>query len=235
MEIPDYREFEEIMPLEDYARGKIWAPGEYSHDTEIGEKDGQKYFIKDKETGQGLVIPYVLADTVAEEIGFDLEIKYDEEAGKIIRPEIKGAPTDEYMPGILGMFRKLAGKPLGPEPQELYEASALKYFIADTDVAPNIVVNEESAEPIDFQRAGATAKHFYNEFLDDAEEVFDHLNREFSQQDLEEVLRDYAQQADIEGLEEDLREELETHETFRTESREEAVVRKTRQNFERFR
>lgn len=235
MNLPEYRDFEETVPLEEYARGKLWDPGEYSHNTEVGEKDGYNYFIKDEETGKGLVMPYVLADTVAKETGLDLEIKYDKEAGKIIRPEIDGLPTDEYIPGISGFLRKLTGKPLGPEPQKIYEASALKYFTADTDVAPNIVVNEESAEPIDFQRAGATAEHLYSQFLDGLEEVFGHLNRDFSKKEFEQVVNRYAKQADIEGLEEDLFVGLEEHETFRTESREDAVVRKTLENFERFR
>ena len=235
MEAPGYEQLQQTVPLPEYARGKIWQPGQYPQEMEVAEKDGQKYFIKDEEKGKGLVMPYILADTVAEEIGLDIEMSYDEEAGKIIRPEIEDAPTDEYIPGVSGLFDKLAGRPLGPEPEELYEASALKYFIADTDVAPNIVVNEESAEPIDFQRAGATAKHFYSQFLDDLEEVFDHLNRDFSQQEFEQVISSYAQQADIQGLEENLREGLESHETFRSDRREDAVVRKTLENFERFR
>lgn len=235
METPGYDEFQQTVPVDEYARGKLWEPGDYSQDIEVGEKDGENYFIKDGETGQGLVMPYILADTVAEEIGLDLEIEYDETSGKIIRPEIDGAPTDEYIPGISGFFNKLLGRPIGPEPQKLYEASALKYFIADPDLAPNIVVNEETAEPIDFQRAGTTAEHFYSEFLGDLEEVFTHLNRDFSRREFEEVTEDLAGEADLESLREGLEEGFESHETRRSGRREDAAVRKTLGNFERFR
>lgn len=235
MEAPCYEQLQQTVPLPVYARGKIWEPGQYSQDIEVAEKDSQTYFIKDEKTGNGLVMPYVLADIVTDEIGLELDMKYDEEAGKIIRPEIEGAPTDEYIPSISGFFDKLTGRPLGPEPEELYEASALKYFISDPDLAPNVVVNEETAKPIDFQRAGSTAEHFYGEFLKDLEEVFDHLNRDFSQQEFEETVSSYAKQTDLEGLEQNLREGLERHETFRTASREDAVIRKTLENFERFR
>lgn len=235
MEIPEYQDFEETISLTDYARNKAWYPGDYSENTEIGEKDGETYFIKDEKTGQGLVMPYVLVDTVTDEMGVDLEMEYDTESGKIIRTEIDGVPTDEFIPGVSGFFDRLTGRPFGPEPEKIYEASALKYFISDPDLAPNIVVNEEIAVPIDFQRAGSTARHFYSEFLNDLEEVFDHLNREFSQKEFEEVLNSHAKEADIEELEENLFEGLETHETFRTESREDSIVGKTLENFERFR
>lgn len=235
MDIPDYEDFQQKVSVSEYSRGRLWEPGDYSDGIEVAEKDRQAYFIKDEETGKGLVMPYVLADTVAEGIGFELEMRYDEEAGKIIRPEIEGTPTDEYVPGVMGFFNRIAGRPVGPEPQELYEASALKYFIADSDVAPNIVVNGENAEPIDFQRAGVTAAHFYGEFLRDLEEVLDHLNREFSQRQFEDVVSGYAEEAGVESIERSLRDGFEEHETFRTERREEAAIRKTIENFERFR
>lgn len=235
MAIPSYEEMGETVSIHEYARGEPWDTGDYSHNMEVGFKDGETYFIKDDETGQGLVMPYVLADTVADEIGIDTEISYDGRAGKVIRPEIDGVPTDEYVPGFSGFFNKLAGRPLGPEPEEIYEASALKYFIADSDVAPNIVVNEEAAEPIDFQRAGSTAEHFYSEFLNDLEEIFDHLSRDFSREEFEEVVSGYAEEADLEKLERELRKGFETHDTFRNERREDSVIGKTLENFERFR
>ena len=235
MDLPSYEQFDKTVPIQEYARDKAWQPGEYSQSTEVGFKDGETYFIRDTDTVQGLVLPYVLADTVSQQLGYDLEIDYDEENEKIIRPEIDGVPTDEYIPGVSGFFKKLLGEPFGPEPEELYEASTLKYFIADTDVSPNIIVNEDTAEPIDFQRAGATAKHFHISFVDDLGEVFGHLNREFSQDEFEETLSRYAQQADIQGLERDLREKFESYDTFRNGRKEDAVVRKTLENFERFR
>lgn len=235
MEVPRYEQFQETVPIEEYAREKTWLPGQYSEDMEVAHLNGQTYFIKDEETGQGLVMPYVLADTVGEEIGLEPGINYDSEAGKIISPEIEGAPSDEYVPGVRGFFNKVAGRPLGPEPEKLYEASALKYFIADTDVAPNIVVNEDDAEAIDFQRAGATAQHFHTGFVSDLEEVFDHLNRDFSREEFEDTLSSYAQQADLEGLENDLIEGFERHETFRSPRREEAVIDQVLENFESFR
>lgn len=180
-------------------------------------------------------MPYVLVDIVTDDIGVDLKIEYDTESGKIIRPEIYGVPTDEFIPGVSGFFDRLTGKPFGPEPEKIYEASALKYFISDSDLAPNIVVNEEIAVHIDFQRAGSTARHFYSEFLNDLEEVFDHLHREFSQKEFEEILNSHAKEADIKGLEENLLEGLETHETFKTDNRENAIVGRTLENYERFR
>lgn len=48
MEILEYQDFEETISLTDYSSNKAWYPGEYSENTEIGEKDGETYFIKDK-------------------------------------------------------------------------------------------------------------------------------------------------------------------------------------------
>jgi hypothetical protein len=234
MTVPSYGEMEDKISINEYAQGKQWEPGGYSHDIEVGFRGSETYFIKDEETDRGLVMPYVLAHTVAEEIGMDLEMKYDENAGKVIRPEVDGVPTDEYIPGVTGFFNRLVGRPIGPEPEELYEASVLKYFIADDDVGPNILVNEDNAEPIDFHRAGNLGEHFYSQFLDRLEDAFGHLNRNFSQREFERVVNDYTEQANLEVLEEDLREGFNTHGTFRTEKREDSAIDRTLENFKRF-
>ncbi|MFB6174726.1 MAG: hypothetical protein ABEJ87_01980 [Candidatus Nanohalobium sp.] len=231
---PRYDEPEDITPAEEVA-GAVGTSTEYSSEMEIGEKDGQKYVIKDEEAGQGLVVPYIIVDAVAEETGLETGISYDPEAGKIIRPEVSGEIPEEYGLNLTTLIDKLRGNPIGPDEQDLYEASALKYFARDSNLEGGLKLTDEGVEAVDFKRAGNLGEHFYSSFLREMDDVFDHLNQDFSRRRFEETVGGLAEEADLEALGNRLEEGFEQYDSGTTERKQEAVIDRVLEGFREFR
>jgi hypothetical protein len=205
---PAYRDLEDVQSINEYMRDKLIEPGEYSRDTEVGFIGSKAFYVHDEESVGTNVTGAMMADVLMDEIGIEgPEIFYDKEEGKVLVGELPGVPTTDYRAtSPWKMAKHMLGRELEGDREKVDRAIGLKYFLGDSDIAPNIVVTEASAVPIDYDRTGEQSIKGLEEAKEHAEEVYSHFNWEFDGERFESVLEDISRNVDVEDLEEEFTE-----------------------------
>lgn len=231
---PSYDDLSDRESLESYAEGRMITPGQYSRNTEVGFIGSQAYYVQDGEDNTTSVSGALMADVLMDELGVEgPDIFYDTESDKLLVEEIPGVPSNQYRASSNGkMLKHLLGRELPGDREEINEAIGLKYFLGDSDIPPNIVVTEHSAAAIDFDRTGEQSENAYRQAREYAEEVYEHFNWQFSEDDFHKTLEGLAEGVDLENLETELREAVEK--APERDFRKDYLVRNSLENFEQF-
>lgn len=233
--VPNYNDLEEVQSLQEYARDKLITPGEYSRDIEVGKLGSKIFYVQEANNVASSVAGSLMADTLMDELDVEgPEIFHDEESEKILVEEVPGVPSNQYR-AINGfkMAKHILGKELRGNRDQVNEAIGLKYFLGDPDIPPNIVVTEESASPIDFDKTGKQANRPLEEAEEYAEEVYTHFNWHFSQKEFEDTLEAMVEEVDLSELENELYSR--TKNASESERRIERLIGDTIENIERVR
>lgn len=232
---PSYSDLEGLQSIDEYTDDKLIEPGQYSGETEVGFIGSKAFYVQDEENKATSVAGALMADTLMEELDVEgPEVIYDIENGKLLLGEVPGVPSNDYRAtSAWKMARHILGGELEGDREQVNRAIGLKYFLGDSDIPPNIVVTEDSAAPIDFDKTGEQACNALSQAKDYAEEIYTHFNWEFDGKDFETTIERMAEKLELEGLERKLREKV--SEAPELESRKDYMVRNSLENFEEVR
>lgn len=207
-----YQDLSDLQSLQEYAEGKVMTPGQYSGETEVGFIGSKAFYVHDHDAPGTSVSGYLMADVLMDELDIEgPQIHYDEENEKILVEEVPGVPSNQYrITETQKMARHIIGKELEGNREQLNEAVGLKYFLGDSDIPPNIVVTENSAYPIDFDKAGEQSEKSFEQTRNYAQEVYEHFNWDFSELEFRNDLKEMVEEIDLEKLKSELRGAIET-------------------------
>lgn len=231
---PSYSDLEDVEDFRSYSESRVIVPGQYPDKLEVGSIGSQMFYVQDEDHIATSVAGGLMADALMEELGVEgPEIFYDADAGKLLVEEVEGVPTKDYrVTHGLRLLKHLIGSELEAPQDEVDESIAFKYLLGDPDIKPNIVVSENSAAPIDFDMTGDQGRHSYDEMLDQAEEVYDHLNWDISRERIESTVENLADTVPVERIDEAYRRALD--EAPENESAQESLIDNSLENFRRF-